>query len=1158
MKRSSHYGKLIPLIVLVSLVFAALTPSAAFAEGDIPEAPATPPVVEDPAEEETPAQVVELLAESGAVIVQDGETLPLASQTALDVVCDPDPYYYGAGITPNCVGGICRYTVLDYAGSALTYALNEWGANKGYGFIYIEHDINQYLLGNKSIDANDSGYATLKGLIGVPGTLGPTPSIQGSLSFTGFTAGFTIQGLYIHDSSETILRFVSNKGTIKIIDTEVKGSTAAEAILIDEHAGAVELNRVSVHNNTGRGIDIDTCNKVGDVCGYVGTVKVTNSAFYNNGLGTPAEGIYIVSGGAITLNGVSVFSNNGTGLEVNGYSSLTIKNSAFKYNRADTDPNRGFGIRIADESRGNILIENVLVQENGKNGMWLYTNTGSITLKKVQAIGNGLDSTYVTTPFFGTRRYGVEIGDGADTEYYPRAGALNVTILDSLFQGNTDTNLIVHSRGAVTLTNVLASKSVGNAGAYITNEYATYAAPVMVVNSIFNDNAGSGLKAYTRGAITLNSITLVNNNKTVDGYSLDVGNPNGTAGVTILSTYGVNRVQNDPGAINIRDGVYIKSNGNVLINNLEVFDHSRFGVSVTTAGSITWKGGGAWNNTKILASTGGSGAILSNGEFLVKPVIVMNARFDGNARGRGLTINSLGAVTLTNVSASNNGYAGVYINTTQMVNILRTLPNSYNSFNDNGLVGTAHTGGHGVYIYTTGNILLSRVQANDNDGSGVFIENSGAVKILGSSAQPVIFNGNEGYGGGATYGIYGGLHIKNTSGAVNISNIQANGNTGAGAYINSGGTVTLSGVLNEFNRNSEEGENETDHYGLMIFQAVGNVSLLNLSLVDNKGGGVFIDNTQAGNVVINSTTTGFTSLVTGGGSKHGGYGVKIETKGSVTINRLSVSDNPGTDGVSITNLTALTSLPVKISLSSFNNNSGIGLDVQSAGAISLSKVTASGNHDQGAYLYNDFSPLLPGQVYMPVTILNSVFNDNDYGGVEVASNRAITISSVTASGNKGGYGVLLDNVDSLPSLVLVTGKNQFNGNSDTGLFIESSGVVTISGVESGKNGGDGINIDTYNQVTISSSWVYGNYVGIKVEDAPVTINNVTSMGNGYYGLDIEYVPVGGKVKLTNSTFILNADAGINIDFDSDLKTDLIMVNVNYFGNNGGGENIYYP
>jgi len=197
------------------------------------------------------------------------------------------------------------------------------------------------------------------------------------------------------------------------------------------------------------------------------------------------------------------------------------------------------------------------------------------------------------------------------------------------------------------------------------------------------------------------------------------------------------------------------------------------------------------------------------------------------------------------------------------------------------------------------------------------------------------------------------------------------------------------------------------------------------------------------------------------------------------------------------------------------------------------------------------------QVYSPITILNSMFSGNGVDGAYVRSGNKITVSNVTGNDNGGsGMYISLEDKLTLPPAILVSGKNQFVVNGANGLEVSSYGLVTISGVESGNNGSDGVNVVTYKQVTISNSWVYGNWNGIYVEDAPVTINNVTSMGNGWYGLDIEYVPVGGKVKLYNSTFILNGSYGINVDFEGGVEADFIMSNVNYFGNNGGGENLY--
>jgi len=1151
MNKSSHCGKLIALVVLVSLVFAALTPTAAFAEGDIPEAP---PAEEPPAEpEEDVTDTVELLAEAGAVIVQDGDPLPLASQGALDGLCDPDPWYYGA-----CAGGECRYTWADYpTGNALNKALDDWGANKGYGFIYIEWHASPYLLGHyPTIDANMNGFSTLKGLVVDTGS--DTPSITGSLTFTNFTAGFTIQGLYIHtDTGNSILDFVSNKGTIKIIDTELSDSYK-NGLSISNHTGAVELNRVSVHNNKWYGVSIDNCG-TGATCAATGTVKITNSAIYNNGgglLGSTVTygGLRIQSGSPIVINGLTVTTSKGDGASILAKGALSIKNSAFTDSDAlgNSAAQYGIGLHVMPGTTGSITLDNVLLRENDGSGIWFETD-GNVTIRKVQSLSN---------QYMGIR---------IESESPGTLGAMTVNISDSQFLKNSNVNLYVSARGAVTLNNVVASGSTGNNGANIGNSSGTL--PVTITNSVFSNNKQKGLWVFSNGVITINSVTVMDNQ--ADGAVINTGSTSTIVKpITFLSTYGPNVFARNTGT-----GLSIKTYGNLVMNNVQAYTNGLNGVTAGAVsgggygvgGTILWNGGGAWNNGTTSPLNLGVGAILNNKlASLTKSVTLRNVVFDYNRTnslsnpyhegGNGLVIFTNGPVSITNINANGNSYNGVSIRDASSVSILRNLPSGNNTFNNNGLV---IKGGSGLYIAADKNVILNRVEARENTGSGAYIRaDMGSVTISGTTNLPAIFTKNSGYDVGypTDEGKKAGLHIDFGYG-VKLTNVAANENYGAGAFVRSGGPVSILGTLNEFSGNSTwtDSSGIDQKYGLYIQVMQGAVTLLNFKADYNWGGGIYIDNTAGtGSVTLNSSVAGFTSSVTKGQGSYDGYGLSIKSRGAVTLTKVDISDgNWITPGAYIDNTGALTSMPVKVSLSSFNNNYGYGLEVVSAGAITVSKVTANENTEYGAYLYNDKSPLLPGQVYMPITILNSVFNNNEDSGAVIYSNRTITISSVTANGNSGG-GLELDNEDDFASSVILIGKNQFNGNTNNGLEIIGNGMVTISGVEAGDNGSDGLHVETYKQVTISNSWVYGNVSnGIVVYYAPVTINNVTSMGNGYYGLDIEYVPVGGKVKLYNSTIILNYAEGINVAFEDGVEgVDFIMSNVNYFGNNGGGENLY--
>jgi len=130
MKRQLRIGLVFSVLVVVSLALGALTPTVVYAEGDVPEAPAEEPPLAEP-EPEDAASAVEALAESGSVIVQEGQILPLASQATLEVVCEPDPWFYCTKPGPFCVGG--RSTNFsDFAA-----AIINWVPLGGYGYMYL-------------------------------------------------------------------------------------------------------------------------------------------------------------------------------------------------------------------------------------------------------------------------------------------------------------------------------------------------------------------------------------------------------------------------------------------------------------------------------------------------------------------------------------------------------------------------------------------------------------------------------------------------------------------------------------------------------------------------------------------------------------------------------------------------------------------------------------------------------------------------------------------------------------------------------------------------------------------------------------------------------------------------------------------------------------
>lgn len=1100
---NTHFrmGTILPFIIILALVLSALTPGVAFAEGEAPESPALPPAELTQATADPVAEVpaaVSLLAENNAVLVQQDVVQPLASQSALTILCDPDPWFY----CTNCLGG------KSSTFASFTLAVANWNALQGFGYIYMDSTPESTDLATVSIDGSAAGMSTLKGIMLNPAHTYTTTTgiVNGSFEIFNFTKGFLIQGINIHSTlnSTAALFFQDNKGVIKIIDVEIWNTAlGGRGIYIRDHTGGIELERVNVRDTKGSGAVMDNCG-TGTTCAATGTIKITNSSFYKDGSASVNNmGLSIESASPVILNGVSAYQNTGQGAVITAYKTLTIKNSAFAEtdNLGNSGATYGAGLRVSILSTGSVTLENVLLSENGGSGAWIQTS-GNVTLKKVQSLNNG---------HMGILLEGI--------------GSVNIS--DSVFTRNSNNNLSVYSVGAVKLTNVNASGSDTKEGANIQNSLAASALPITIINSVFNDNTGHGIILNSNGVVTINSISL-NKNKGENGASIT-----GKV-ITFLSSYGPNVIAN-----NTKTGLYISTEGNLVMNNVQAYSNGQWGVTTNyVGGTILWNKGGAWKNG--VGTTLGGGAELDNiSTFgLVKNITLKDVVFDGNLDKGGLKIKTGGVVTITNISASNNREEGILIYASA-VSILRTLPTGANTINANNKGG--------LKIFADKNVTLLRIQADfNNDGNGAEIKSdAGSVNISGTTGMLASFSETNGDDDGEGIGLW-----IDAGGAVKLINVKASENYNSGAEIYASSGITISGLKNEFSGNSREDGTFTDSVGLKIVTP-GSVTLLNTVVENNALGGASIDNRSGtGKVTISATVSGLVSSFSGNGR----VGLAIDSKGAVTLTKVEASSNLDS-GAEINNDEAPTSQKVTITSSSFNGNHVDGLYVFSGGMITLNQLIASGNTSYGIGVENS-SPSA-GQVAQPVSVRTITVNDNRANGLYIGSESSVTVINITANGN-ADYGLTIESdyhVNDKP--VLVLGKNQFNENNG-GIYIISKGIVTITGVEAGANEAeDGIYIDTEKQVTISNSWIYGSYNGIEINNAPVNISNVTSMGNGYYGLNIQYVPVGGKVKLVNSSFIFNPNYyGFYISFDDGSETDFSMKNVTYYGNNITGTENY--
>ena len=779
MKRQLRIGLVFSVLVVVSLVLGALTPGVVQAEGDVPEAPPVeePPLAEPGAEEI--AGVVEALAESGTVIVQDGTVLPLASQAALEAVCEPDPWFYCTKSTVTyCVGGKSANFI------SFNEAKGYWKLLGGYG--------NLYLYGSTSYTGSDidvsADWPGLKGIVWDT-THGTTrPVITSTLSISHFVSGFTLQGLSIQGAASNALLTVSGgKGTLRLTDVDVK-NTLDDGIFIVNY-GPIILTRVTSNQNIGKGAFLETAFNDGTGFKNYGGITITSSSFNGNGIGENSYGLVVKSGGTVLLNGVSVSGNGGTGAFIDSSALLpiVIKNSVFSHNiDFDPNPDYGEGLVVIHNKGGPITLENVILDANDADGAFMVNINGSITLKQVRAGNNS--------------RYGVFISGAYDSG---TSGAKGVTVLNSNFYHNTLDNLAIFSSGAVRITNLVSTGSQGGSGLTIGNTFGL-PQPVTILGAVLSDNFAHGASIFTKGAFLAAGIKANGNSEAgmiiqqpgdaagsivVSGsLGLNLFNGNkGLFGISVISYKNVN-LASIQALGNFNKGVYIQGIGlasNVTLVNVEASGSTGVdmqGIYVYTSGVVLLDRVTANGNTEDGI------AIDNHNASYARAVTVRNSTASNNGR-HGIYVFSAGAINLSNVTASGNTSFGALLQ-----NHLTPLPTQVpqgitvikSSFDDND---------YGLVAWSQRKITLTSVNANGNSIRGIAAENT-----LSTISSPVLINGS--------------------------SQVNRNGfgdAYGRGIDINSNGSVTISGVNASWNR-----------IGILITPYIPAAVMISNSQVDNS------------------------------------------------------------------------------------------------------------------------------------------------------------------------------------------------------------------------------------------------------------------------------------------------------------------------------------
>jgi hypothetical protein len=884
--------------------------------------------------------------------------------------------------------------------------------------------------------------------------------------------------------------------------------------------------------------------------------------------GNGQSGIEVYSRGSITLNRVAAINNDGDG--------------AFLYNLYD-----GIAKPVTITTSSSDDLSRADFASNGGNGLTVQSH-GAITIAHLNASDNGWGTSGGYGAYLDNCKYDFIEG------ICNTANAVPVTLTgDNTFSWNqTGTinsgyGLLVNSKGAITLNNVIANDN-DVFGAILNNNYTGAVGGISVNNSAtyapsFNNNTGSsGLLITSRGSVVLKDFDATNNSEygvfidnsfgtgsvTVgtsrNGWSNGVWN-NGYSGLEILS-YGAVTVWNIWADSNTEYGVYVDNadagpkpvtfNASTKSNGLPNWNSSDGnglnGFYILSSGSITLTRIEAWGNGLNASPVheDGAGVYLDNMTFtnpLAPQNVTINGLDVGNNYYSGIEVWTYGSITGSNFYAESNGlgeigeldkygYGAYLVNSVGSISKPVTLSGT-NVFEENWTAG--------LEISSHDAITINNLEAWYNEGLGAALTNiTGAFK-------PVTITGYADVGENGFTGLMIG-----SRGLITTATLYADGNgwkSGAdGVDLNN----DLPGATAGVTLNGNNGFYANNGYGLYV-GSHGPIKANNLRGEFNDVGAVYLDNDW------DDSTAAATVTITGTQNLdfNGVNGLLVYSKKSITISNLNAEGN-GYHGAYIQNTDSGTANPQNVTLTGINwlqGNNAYGLVVYSYGTITISNLRAHNNGwvdidgGSGAWLDNCIDG--PGgclaQTPKAITLTgtNSFF-ENFLSGLEVLSIGSITINNLSASWN--GYdGAYIDNQWSQPSIggfVTLTGTNTFNENWSSGLEIYSHGTITLSNVTANLNGFAGATIDNWaidgpqvnvvmngtNTFNSNGDWVGPNGYGLMIySEGNITINNLTANWNAQSGVtlnNLDYSFAEPTITLTGlNTFLGNQHYGIVID-----------------------------
>ena len=625
------------------------------------------------------------------------------------------------------------------------------------GLVYAEdQDWSAFTLGTLILDADLGMAGNQSAYYGV----NAFSTIQEGIDAVA-TGGTVVVNAGAYDEELLIVRSVTLDGATGLATEVYLTNATGDVITITSTATDVTLRDLSVESGGEDGVDASDVE---------GSLTFENIRSTGNG----DDGFDLRNVGAVSFTDVVATDNIGRGLAISSASSVSINNATITGNTS-----HGIDLESID---GMAEVNSATVSDNGGAGLNLVL-AGSVSLTNIEAnnnVGDGisiatvlsslsLDTVHAGNATAGGNHNGVSI-----TEVYGEVDLVDVTADANAGYGLSLVNL----QGMVTVINGGAQANASD------GLYAGFVGDLLVNGGNYSINHGNGLRVAGATSLALTDVTARFNE---------------TSGVDIADTIAVEIVRGSYSS-NVANGLFVFTAGQVTLTDVNASDNQAGGAWVQDGGDSitvtrgTFNGNLATHGLTLLTTTAGTVQIsdataTDNAAYGIvvgdaSTVDIENTVVSENGFG-GLIVSSSGDVTLTDVTADANVDVGVLVSVADSVEIIGgAFINTTDSMS---------TRGDGIRLEgISGAVTLVDVTATGNFGDGLLVLPVAFLSLPGADSV-TISGGRFSTNGGA------GIDIKSVTGAVDLSSVTFQDNTGAGFHVSDAASLTLTDVVLEGN-----------------------------------------------------------------------------------------------------------------------------------------------------------------------------------------------------------------------------------------------------------------------------------------------------------------------------------------------------------------------